>query len=69
MDWEGTHLYQFYRRAAHYGSWELSAEAASAGVSSRNITATLPDVLSTPQILMLSFMNNEFPLRSLGATR
>jgi len=58
-----------FLRAAHYGSWELSAESASAAVSSRKITATIPNALSTPQILMLSFMTNEFPLRSLGATR
>jgi len=25
MGWEGIHLYQFYLRAARYGSWELSA--------------------------------------------
>jgi hypothetical protein len=27
MGWEGFHLYQFCLRAAHYGSWELSASS------------------------------------------
>ena len=27
MGWEGIHLFQFYLRAARYGSWELSASS------------------------------------------